>query len=75
MYSAAKLKKMFHDLLDQPRRETEALRAQCAAQETRIKQLESVVDMLKLINNLRQHDLHNWKYWKNSSKKESLCKF
>lgn len=42
-YSAAKFKKMFHDLLDQPRRETEALRVQCAAQETRIKQLESLV--------------------------------
>ena len=34
---------MFHDLLDQPRRETEALRAQCAAQEERIDSLTKTV--------------------------------
>ena len=42
MYSAAKLKKMFHDLLDQPRREIEALRAQCAAQEKRLEKVEAL---------------------------------
>jgi hypothetical protein len=34
---------MFTDLLDQPRRELEAVRAQCAAQEDRIAKLEAIV--------------------------------
>jgi hypothetical protein len=34
---------MFTDLLDQPRRELEALRAQCASQEARISKLESML--------------------------------
>lgn len=34
---------MFTDLLDQPRKELEALRAQCAAQEKRLEKLESLV--------------------------------
>lgn len=34
---------MFNDLLDQPRRELETLRAQCAAQEARIAKLESML--------------------------------
>jgi len=34
---------MFTDLLEQPRRELEALRAQCASQEARISKLESML--------------------------------
>ncbi len=41
------LKKMFNDLLDQPRRELEAVRAQCAAQEDRIAKLEAIVTTQK----------------------------
>jgi hypothetical protein len=34
---------MFHDLLDQPRRELEAVKAKCEAQEARIAKLEAIV--------------------------------
>ena len=49
MYSAAKFKKMFHDLLDQPRREIEALRAQCAAQQSKCASQEERIDKLEAL--------------------------